>query len=243
MANKVNNSFETLMLSKEFFEHLALEILKRHNFDKYQDLEFYGKNTTPDLKTKDNKIGVEVTRAHIENNVQISSYLAKYQGAKISDIPDRVLNDLWKAGWVLLVKENGVTGPCINNGFYKTEISDFEQIQTAVNAIQKKIELLNTSQTYTNCDNQELFVFLHKYLNLDGIKKIYYDITQIALRYNKMYSNIYILSDHYLYECKGNDYYFPYDIANILNQCYENAYKNSGMEQRSLELLKQQGHI
>lgn len=82
MSQTTKNPYKTLMLSKEFFEYWALEILKKYDFSKYKTLEFYGGNITPDLKTKDNSIGVEVTRAFIQKRVKLDSYCAEYMGAR-----------------------------------------------------------------------------------------------------------------------------------------------------------------
>lgn len=128
------------------------------------------------------------------------------------------------------------------SGLVDTSISVEEQIKRCVEIINIKIDKLNSLKEYSICRNQELFVFLHTYLSFADIRKIYNMIGERYKIVGKKFSCVFILSDCYLYECR-EDYFFPHAILETNNICRYKAYKESGMEEKSELLLKQQGHI
>lgn len=239
MGRQVDNPFKTLMFTKEYYEYYALELLKAHNNCRYTDLAHIGGNKSPDLQTHALSIGVEVTCAFKGILLKLDSYSAEYQGAQLQDIPQNVINTMLKAGRVFGFT-NGRTDVCYHN--IDEEITDEEQVSLGIEAIRTKMLKLNTAQSYSDCSEYELFIILHKYLSRNAVERIYIAIGDIYQGYSKQFTRIYILSGDYLYVCEEH-FFFPYYIGEFANLCRSRAYTESGMEEKSSALLKQQGHI
>lgn len=239
MSKKIDNPFRTLMFSKEFYEYYALEILKKYDYKRYEELAHIGGNEFPDLQTQSLSIGVEVTCAFKEELLRLNFYCAEYLGAPLQDIPTKVTKELLKGGRYF-GKNNGRADICYC--LKDDEITDEEQIQIGIDAIRTKTLKLNTAHSFSPCLNYELFIFLHKYLARDAVEKIYTAIDSIYEDAQKQFSKVYILSKNYLYVCEKH-FFFPYDVGEFLHSCRSCAYIESGMEEKSRTLLKQQGHI
>lgn len=239
MSKKTNNPYKTLMFSKEFYEYYALEILKKHDCKRYEQLTHIGGNKSPDLQTPSLSIGVEVTCAFKEELLRLDFYGAEYSGALLQDIPPKVTEELLKGGRYFGIN-NGRADICHHQK--DVEITDDEQIQLGIDAIRTKTLKLNTAHSFSTCSNYELFIFLHKYLARDAVEKIYTAIGNIYENSQKKFSRIYLLTGNYLYVCEEH-YCFPYSIGAFLDSCRSRAYTESGMEEKSQALLKQQGHI
>lgn len=239
MSKKVDNPFKTLMFSKELYEYYALEILKKQDCKRYEKLTHIGGNNSPDLQTPSLTIGVEVTCAYKQKLLELDFYCAEYLGATLQEIPKNVIDELYKAGRIF-GNNNGRADACYL--LKDTEVTDDEQIQLGIEAIRTKTHKLNTAKSYSHCLQNELFIFLNKYLSRDAVEKIYTSISGIYQGYKKQFSRIYILSGNYLYVCEEH-FFFPYDIYEFMSCCFARAYTESGMEEKSTELLKKQGHI
>lgn len=239
MRKEIDNPYRTLMYTKEMYEYYAMEILKRWDSERYTELSHIGSNKSPDLQTPSCSIGVEVTRANIERVMRVNNFYAEYSGAWLRDIPQRVIGELYDSGWIF-GNNNGRADVLYQ--IYDKDITDEEQIAKCKKCIQNKTEMVNTCRSYCECNEYELFVFLQKPLRYNAIESIYKSIPSIYQGHDKIFTCIHILSGNLLYVCKEKSL-LTYGIEEIKNSAWRSAYTNSGMEAKSLALLKQQGHI
>lgn len=238
MRKEVDNPYRTLMYTKEMYEYYAMEILKRWDSERYAELSHIGGNKFPDLQTPTCSIGVEVTCAFKPQLLKLNAYCAEYVGARTEDIPPKVTAELNAAGWIF-GRNHGRTDVCYK--LFDFDITEEEQVKLAIKAIQTKVRKLNTSKSCCECEQYELFILPNIPLRWFHIETIYKSIPSLYHDCDKIFTRIYIVSRSLLHVCEEKSL-VSYNVDEIMNSAWRSAYTNSGMEAKSLALLKQQGH-
>lgn len=140
------------MISTEFQERYAKYLLYEIAQDKYFNLK---NGERPDILSKDNIIGVEVTNALPQEWAELDSILGEYLGKGLTY--DEIMEETKKKNIYshIFPVNNGK-----NWGYHKHKDSvfDFKYFLDAVEKIIKKKFL--KSENYASCEQMELFIFL-----------------------------------------------------------------------------------
>ncbi len=189
----------------EYFAKFHLEFLYRsHNLS-------FKKSESPDFLSKRNKIGLEVTRACIQEWKQRDDIAEKYfnQGMSFEDIKTRVELDCKHGFDGELYDIDGIAAYSPVKGMYDTAI----HVENIIESIENKTEKLSK---YEKCNEYWLYVW-NFYLLVDEEMICSVNEHFAQMKQGLQFSRIYIRIDDKLYLLKKNK---PFQIYKTNPQTY-----------------------
>lgn len=228
------NPYKTKTYNKEYYEYFALFLLKTTFQTRYADLQFIGGNAAPDLQDMKLNCGVEITAAIEKSKREQSFFIAKYLGANIMDIPNKVLSIMHTGESKYVCDKDGNTIFHFNLSDKTEKEKEERALNETKKRIKEKIEKLN-SMHYTSFKKQELFVYMQKHLPQTSIELLCSAVDEMALSYQLHFDTIYffsrsLLMETHMYECiMDENRIILHNVSKYYEDCENRAYKAAKM--------------